>query len=198
MKFVKFIPILICILCTGIISCNEEDEVPSAIDNMLNLQTLEAETTHGTLQAEKAENSYIGSLGEGQAIGISYLNDITTGDHDAEQVAVFLYDGEELALLIGEVDSDGVGTIEAGDLSDFDASVELEIKDDTVSGTASFQEEEVPFTAQKASGNAALYWAHGTGEDADVSGYWVVLSEQRQWGCVCVPPFRSPCCTLHL
>ncbi len=197
MKLLKYISLLLLIITTGMVSCDEEDEVPSEVDNTLNLQTLEAETTHGTLQAEKAENSYIGSLGEGQAIGISYLNDITTGSQDAEQVAVFLYNGEELALLIGEVDSDGVGTLQTGDLSDFDASVELKIKDDTVSGTASFEEEEVPFTAQKASGNAGIYWAEGTGEDSDVRGYWVVLSDQRQWGCVCHPPFRNPCCTLH-
>jgi len=197
MKILKFIPILIFILCSGIISCNEDDEGPSAIDNTLDLQTLEAETTHGTLQAKRVESSYISSLGEGQAIGISYLNDITTQDLDAEQVAVFLYNGEELAVLIGEVDSDGVGTLESKDLSDFNATVDITIKDGMVSGTASFRGEETPFTAQNATGNAGIYWAHGTAGNPDVSGYWVVLSEQQQWGCACLPPYTSPCCSLQ-
>jgi len=196
MKYLKLISILIFILCTGIISCNEEDEGPSAIDNTLDLQTLEAETTHGTLQAKREENSYISSLGEGQAIGISYLNDITTGNHDAEQVAIHLYDGEKLAVLIGEVDSDGEGMLQAKEQSDFDATVELTIKDDTVTGTASFLGENTPFTAHKASGNSGIYWAEGTEENPEVSGYWVVLTDQRQWGCVCIPPHHLICCML--
>jgi hypothetical protein len=70
---------------------------------------------------------------------------------------------------------------------------------DTVSGTATFPgEEPTPFTADAATGIAGVHWARGTDEGPEVSGDWVVLSDGRQWGCVCHPPFNSPCCTLGL
>lgn len=174
------------------------DDEPSAVDATLNLQTLEAETELGTLQAERAETSYVRPLGEGRAIGIAYLDDVTADDRDPEQIAVFLYDDEDLAVLIGDIDSDGAGTLESGDRSDFDATVEVVIEDGAVSGTATFPgEQPIPYTADAATGVASVYWARGTDENPDVSGDWVVLSDRRQWGCVCVPPFTSPCCSLR-
>ena len=197
MKYLKFNYILLLIIFIVNVSCKEDDEGPSEVHSKLNLKTLKAETSFGTLLAERVENSYVGWLDVGQAIGISYINDVTTGANNAEQVAVHIYDDEDLAMLIGEVDSTGEGTIEAEDLSDFDATVEITIKEDTVSGKAYFLGEEISFTLQKATGNAGIYWAQGTEENPKISGYWVVLSDQRQWGCICFPPFTSPCCEME-
>jgi hypothetical protein len=196
MKYLKFNYIFLIILFIGFESCKDNDEEPSEMHAELNLQTLEAETAFGTLKAKRAEKSYVGLLEGDQAIGVSYTNDITSGGNNAAQVAVHLYDGDELAMLIGEVDSNGEGTFESEALSDFDASVKITIKEDAVSGKAFFPGETIPFTVQKATGNAGVYWAWGTGQEPDISGYWVVLSDKIQWGCVCHPPFTSPCCHL--
>lgn len=178
--------------------CESDDESPGTTTPTLNLQTLEAETEFGTLEAERADNSYVGQLGEGQAIGIVSLGDITTGNQGSEQIVVYLYHREDLAVLIGKVDSDGVGTLESGDLSDFEATVELEMDDEVVSGIATFLDEQTtPFTAEAASGISGVYWAEGTNENPDVTADWVVLSDESQWGCVCFPPFRGPCCQMR-
>lgn len=166
----------------------------------LNFDTLQADTPEGTLQAKRADNSYVGSIGDGRAIGIAFLDEVSAGenqDHHHE-IVVYLYDREDLAVLIGEVDSGGAATLQSGELSDFEATVELTMEGDVVSGTASFPgEEPTSFTANAATGIAGVYWAHGTEEEPDVSADWVVLSDGRQWGCVCFPPYTGPCCQMR-
>ena len=196
MKYLKFNYILLIIIFIGFASCKDNDEEPTEMHAKLNLQTLEAETAFGMLKAERVENSYVGMLEGDRAIGISFTNDITLGGNNTDQVAVHLYDGDELAMLIGDVDSNGESAIESEALSDFDASVEMTIKEDSVSGNVFLPEETIPFTVQKATGNAGVYWAWGTGQNPDISGYWVVLPDQRQWGCICFPPYTSPCCEM--
>lgn len=130
----------------------------------------------------------------------AFLDDVTAGEEQdhRQQIVVYLYEREDLAVLIGELDADGTATLESGDLSDFDATVELMMEDDAVSGTATFPgEQPAPFTADAATGIAGVYWADGTGEDPEVSGDWVVLYDGRQWGCICFPPFTSPCCDME-
>lgn len=179
--------------------CENNDAEPSEpMPPTLNLQTLEAETEFGTFEAKWVDSSYVGSMGEGRAIGIAFLDHVTTENRDPEQIVVYIYDRGDLAVLIGEVDSDGVGTLEHEDLSDFEATVELEMDDKAVSGTATFLEEQsTPFTADAASGISGVYWADGTDEDPDVRGDWMVLPDESQWGCVCFPPYRGPCCEMR-
>ncbi|MFC7156395.1 twin-arginine translocation signal domain-containing protein [Halomarina halobia] len=199
--------------CTGTdADAPEDDPTPASEDaptptsedapaSELDLDTLEADTEFGTLRAERAENSYVGLIDDGRAIGIAFLDDVGVGDdRDVDgEIVVHLYDREELAVLIGAVDAEGTATLESGDLSDFDATVELTVEDDAVSGTATFRgESSAPFTAAAATGIAGVYWAHGTDEESDVRGDWVVLPDGRQWGCACLPPFVSPCCMLGL
>lgn len=164
----------------------------------LDLDTLQAETEFGTAQAERAANSYVGSIGEGRAIGIALLDNDSGGDQDSKrQIVVYLYDGDDLAEMVGGVDASGTGTLESGDLSDFDAGVEVTVDGDTVSGTATFPgERPAPYTADAATGVAGVYWADGTDEDPEASCHWVILSDGRQWGCACIPPFTNPCCHL--
>lgn len=164
----------------------------------LNLETLEAETEHGTLEAERIDASYVASLDEGQAIGIALPGEDGDPDPNGEQdIVISLYERGDLAVLIGTVDAEGEATLESGDRSDFDATAELAVEGEAVTGTATFRSEESVFTAETASGVAGVYGAEGTDEDPDVSGSWVVLPDERQWGCVCHPPFRSPCCHLR-
>lgn len=163
----------------------------------LDLETLEAETEHGTLEAERIDDSYVTSLGEGQAIGIALPAEEGDPEPTSEQeITVSLYEGGELAPLLGTVDADGEATLESVERSDFDATVELMVEGEAVTGTATFGGEASSFTAEAASGVGGVYGAEGTDEDPEVSGSWVVLPDERQWGCVCIPPYRGPCCSL--
>lgn len=163
---------------------------------VLNLETLEAVTEYGTLHAEPVAQSYVSSLGDSRAIGIALLEDGNMNSKD--EIGVYLYDGDRLAVLISGDDPEGETTLKSSELSDFDATVELKIEDDLVSGTASFLDEQSKsFKANAATGGAGVYWANGTEEESRVSAAWVVLPESRQWGCVCVPPFGMACCTLQ-
>lgn len=197
---IKMNIVLNVILLSGflmIAGCNTTDTNENSEETIvLNLETLEAETEFGTLKAERAAQSYVSSLGESQAIGIAFLEDNNNDSED--KIGVYLYDGDRLAVLISEDDYEGETTLESNELSDFDATVELTIKDDVVSGTASFLDEESKsFTANAASGDAGVYWADGTEEEPKVSADWIVLPDNRQWGCACLPPFTSPCCSLQ-
>lgn len=175
---------------------------PEDADMILNLDTLEAETEFGSARAERAANSYVGSIGDGRAIGIALLGNAGTGGEQKHQqrIVAYLYDGDDLAQMVSGVDATGTGTLESGNLSDFDAGVEVTIDGDTASGTATFPgEQPTPYTADAATGVTGVYWAQGTGEDPEASCHWVILSAGRQWGCVCVPPtFNNPCCQLRL
>lgn len=173
-------------------ACGEDDRAAAELD----LATLEAETEFGTVEAQRVDDSYTARLGEHRAIGVAFLQDLGV-EASADQIAVQLYDGTDKVVMIGEVDPQGAATLMSGELSDFDASVELTIDDDAVTGTAAFPDESVAFTAEAATGDAGVYWAHGTDENPDVTADWVVLSDGSQWGCVCPPPFVSPCCMLR-
>lgn len=185
---------------SGLAGCIGTDATEDAPTSELDLETLEADTESGTLQAERAEHSYVGPIDDGQAIGIAFLDDLLAGDDQDldEEIVVHLYDGEDLAIVIGEVDAEGVATFESEEDSDFDATVELTMDDDVVSGTVTFDgDSSTPFTADAAAGVGGVYWASGTDEEPDVSADWVVLPDGRQWGCVCLPPYVGPCCRLR-
>ncbi len=91
--------------------------------------------------------------------------------------------------------------LESDEFSDFEATVELVLEDDVVTGSVAFPGEgAIPFTAEAATGDGvcSVYWAHGSDDDPDVSGDWVVLTDERQWGCICIPPpGGNPCCYLR-
>jgi hypothetical protein len=194
------IPALL-VLALVLAACtNAEAPAPDVGDMTLNLSTRTAETDLGTLQAERVEHSYVGPLNDGQAIGIAFLDDVGGGvRQDAGQsVVVYLYQRQNLAVLIGDLDADGTATLTSGDLSDFDATVDLRMEGDAVTGTATFLDEQaISFTAPAASGGAGVYWARGTDANPDVSADWVVLPDERQWGCICAPPGFSPCCQMQ-
>lgn len=162
----------------------------------LDLETLESDTEFGTLQAQRAENSYVGLIDDGRAIGIAFLDEVGAGEDD--EVVVHLYDGQSLAIMLGEVDAAGTATLESEELSDFEATADLVVEEYAATGTVTFADEEpTEFAADAATGVAGVYWAHGTDEEPDASGDWVVLADGRQWGCVCPPPFVNPCCHLR-
>jgi hypothetical protein len=190
--------VLVLVSACGQTSTSPKDEKPQAA---LNLETLEAETEFGTLRAQRAQNSFVGLFGEGRAIGIAFLEEVGARDTQELQreIVVYLYERQCLALMIGSVDAEGYARLESDEFSDFEATVELTMEDDAVSGTVTFPgEEPTPFTADAATGVAGVYWARGTDQDLEVSGDWVVLSDGRQWGCVCTPPaLNNPCCHLH-
>jgi hypothetical protein len=178
-------------------ACNNN----SADDEMeLDLDTMEAETPFGTLEADRVDASFVGPLDEGQAIGIACLEDVGVRDVDRRQqeIVVYVYERESLALMIGRLDATGAATLESLPLSDFDATVDLMMNDDVVSGDVSLNGgPAVPFVADRANGVGGVYWAQGTDQEPQVSADWVVLPDERQWGCVCIPPsFASPCCRM--
>jgi hypothetical protein len=185
-------------------ACGAESTPPDEEEAgaMLDLETLTAETEAGTMQAQRADNSYAGQIEEGRVIGVAFLDEVGAGEGQDIQdgIVVHLYDGQELAIMTGELDADGTATLASAELSDFDARVDLVLAEDAVSGTATFGgEQPLPFTAEAASADSVcgVYWAHGGVEDPDASADWVVLPDGRQWGCVCAPPFISPCCMMR-
>lgn len=192
--------IFVLVAVSAVLLACDTNEAASENDDAveLDLETLEAETEHGTLEARRVDDSYVTAMGEGQAIGIALLGDEGDPEQNSqEDVVVSLYEGGELAPLLGTVDSTGEATLETDDRSDFAATVELSVEDEAITGTVTSSDgEATSFTAEAASGVAGVYWADGTDEDPDVSGSWVVLPDERQWGCACLPPFTNPCCRL--
>lgn len=164
----------------------------------LNLDTLEAETEFGTLRAQRAETSFVAPLGEGQAIGITFL-DGSSSDAEPQEIFVRLYHRELAGAILGELDAEGRAslTVTSGDLSEFDAAVELAITGNVASGTVTLMGESNSFTTVAATGVAGVYEAWGADENADARCQWVVLPDGRQWGCICLPPFISLCCRYH-
>ncbi len=87
---------------------------------------------------------------------------------------VSLYEGGELTSLLGTVDSTGEATLASGDQSEFDATVELSVEGEAITGTVTFSDEDpTSCTAETATGLAGVYWADGTDEDPDAGGSWV-------------------------
>lgn len=177
----------------------------------LDLDTLEADTEYGVLQATRVEDSFVGLVGDGRVIGLASGEAVGAGDVPDESTQVtddaivgYLYDRGAFALVVGEVEDAGSATLESVAHSDFDATIELVMEADVVTGSVRFEgEDDTPFTAYGARGVGGVYWAAGIDGADDppaVSADWVVLPDGRQWGCVCVmPPMmpESPCCMLR-
>jgi hypothetical protein len=183
---------LVLAACGG--AADGDDEV------ILDLESLSAETEFGQVQAERAGVSFVAELGEGRAIGITWQDQFGAAGGAGDDLVVYVYDREQLALFTGPVAADGSASLASVAGSDFEAAVAVTVGDDTASGTVVFGEEEpVPFTAAVATGQAGVYWAHSAADDPDVSCHWVVLADGRQWGCICVPPgVNNPCCQMFL
>lgn len=176
------------------VGCGGED---STAMPELDLAAMRADTDFGIIEAHRAPTSYTARLGEGRAIGIAFLEELGIDDRDG-QLAVQLYDGDLEAVLLGEIDGDGAARLVSGELSDFEASIELDLDDAGVSGTVTFADEQPQrFTVPTASGTAGVYWARGNDDHPDVTCDWVVLADGSQWGCICFPPFTSPCCEMQ-
>ena len=162
----------------------EEVEVPE-----LDLETLEAETVDGTLQAQRAENSFVGEIADGRVIGVAFTSEVEMADdpYDQDEIVVRLYDRQESAVLVGKLDDDGAAAFQSDEAGHFAAAADLVMEDDVVTGTVTFGDEEpTSFTADAATGVAGLYWALGD-EDWDLKSVdWVVLDDGRQWGVICV------------
>lgn len=171
---------------------------PDGADPVLDPASGHAETEFGTVEAQRADHSYVGALGDGGAIGIVPLAGIGVEPDDDEQLAVYVYAGDELAVMTGALDDDGLGSFTSGEQADFDALVELTMSEFAMSGTVTFPDAQpVEFTAELADGDAGVYWAEGAADEPDLRCDWVVLPDGSQWGCVCIPPFNGPCCHLH-
>jgi hypothetical protein len=167
MRYEKRILVYTFILLTMIVAaCGAETTSPDEDEAgaMLDLETLTAETEAGTLQAQRSDNSYAGQIEEGRVIGVAFLDEIGAGEGQElqDEIVVHLYESQELAIMTGELDADGTATLASEALSDFDASVELVMAEDAVSGTATFPgEQPIAFTAEAATtdGLCGVYWA---------------------------------------
>ncbi len=182
----------------ALVACGDSTTGDEAV---LDLDTLEAESDFGTFEAERAQDSFVGPIGDGQAIGITSLEEAQGGQwqdlEPGDDVAVYLYERQQIALMMGALDEDGTATLESEELSDFDSTADIELEDDVVTGTVTFRDEPpAQFTAEEATGVGGVYWATGTDLDPMVSADWVVLPDERQWGCVCSPPGTAACCHL--
>lgn len=154
----------------------------------LDLETLEAETPYGTLQAQLAETPLVAEIGDGRAIGIAFASDVDMpGDQD--EVVVRLYDRQQAAVFVGPIDDHGHASLHSVEGSDFEATVEQTMHDDAVIGTVVFGgETPIPFTADPASGVAGAYWVFGDEDSEILAVDWIVLPDGHQWGIVCLPP----------
>lgn len=161
----------------------------------LDLDTFEAETEVGTLRAERVDISYVAPLGDGQAIGITFVDGVGS-DAGSREVFVRLYHRELSGAVHGELDAEGRAslTVTRGDLSELEATVELAMTDEGASGTVTLMGTSSTFATTAATGVAGVYEAWGTDDSADTRCQWVVLPDERQWGCVCAPPWSSICC----
>jgi hypothetical protein len=157
-------------------AASQERDTQEASAPKLDLDTLRADTPAGTIQAEAWENTYVGAVDEDLFIGVSLSKGINAGK--PQDVTVYLCDREEIGgSLTGEV-----GT-ETTALEVEDASVELSLADDAVSGAVTVGDgQPQPFTADEASGDAGLYMAEATFDDTDYWAGWVVLPDGSQRG----------------
>jgi hypothetical protein len=183
------------VLSVGALAACGSDEEAVVLD----LETLQAQTQAGEVRAQRAEVSFVGSFGEGQAIGVAFSRDLgVVGASPADEIVVYLYDRQELAMMRGQLGAEGAAVLSSHETSDFDATVELTVDSEAASGTLTFDgQDAVSFTAEVATGVAGVYWAQGAADDPDVRCDWLVLGDGRQWGCVCVPPVTGPCCPLR-
>lgn len=200
MKINSLLTIILAAAFLALTACSTVDPVTSESDMRLDLETLTAETELGTLHAQRADNSYVGLIEEGRAIGIAFLDEVTAANGHAlqDEIVIYLYDRQDLAIMIGATDAEGAATLVSVELSDFEAVVELIMEEDIVSGTVTFPgEQPTSFTANAASGASGVFWAQGNAENPKGRCDWIVLPDGRQWGCICYPPIESnPCCLI--
>jgi hypothetical protein len=80
---------------------SQKPDARMASATKLDLDTLQSDTPEGSLPAERADNSYVGSICDGRAIGVTFLDDVTAGEEQSHrhQIVVYLYDREDLAAL---------------------------------------------------------------------------------------------------
>ena len=173
----------------------QEEEAQTAFEE-LDLHTMTASTEFGTLEAERVDNSFVGTTDDGQILGIASLDDVTDAA-GTEGMVAHLYGSPNYSLLIGETDAEGVVRLESVDGSHHDATLEFVIENGEAIGTLTIAgTQPIEFTLSSASGDAGVYWAGGTEEAPETRGDWVVFDDGRQWGCVCGPPATNPCCQL--
>jgi hypothetical protein len=201
MKTNSLLTIILAAALLALAACSTTAPEPSESDMSLDLETLTAETELGTLQAQRADNSYVGLIEEGRAIGIAFLAEVTAADGPAleDEIVIYLYDRQELAMMMGDIDAEGAATLASEEVSDFEAIVELTVEGDIVSGTVTFPgEQPTSFTANAAaSAGGGVFWAEGNADNTDGRCDWIVLPDGRQWGCICFPPtYNNPCCLI--
>ncbi|TVR75281.1 MAG: hypothetical protein EA415_04255 [Sphaerobacteraceae bacterium] len=168
----------------------EAEHDPVAMAPELDLETLEAETPDGTLTAQRAENSYVGEIADGRVIGIAFRSEVGAAEdpYNEDEIVVHLYDRQEAALFLGELDDQRAASLQSLEGGYFEATVDLVMEDDVVTGTVTFRDEDsMSFRADAANGAGGVYWAMGDEDWEFRSADWVVLPDGRQWGAVCLP-----------
>lgn len=134
--------------------------------------------------AERSEGSFVGWIDEGKAIGVAPVVELVYPEapDDPDVFLVQVYDRDRTAIAVSELEAGSSTTLET-EVGDFDATVELELGGDVVSGTVRFPgEAATTFDAQAATGVGGVYSAFGAEDDPDVGANWVVLPDGRQWG----------------
>lgn len=164
----------------------------------IDLETREAETPDGTLQARRAQNAFVGEIADGRAIGIAFAADVDI-PADENEIIVRLYDRQQATVMVGTIDDRGNALLRSTDGTDFEATVALTMHDDVVNGTVAYGGESPRFfTADAASGDAGVYWALGDEDDEILAADWIVLPGGRQWGVICIPPVTdNPWCLVR-
>jgi hypothetical protein len=163
---------------------SQEPDAREAPAPELDLETLQAQTSQGTIQAEPYpwENTYVGAVNDDLYIAVSLSEGADT--EQPQEAIVYLCDGEEMGERVtGEVGA-GTKTLEGEEVR-----VELSLADDAVRGTVTLDgEEPQPFAANEASGDADLYVAEPTFDDTDYWAGWVVLPDGSQRGIIFICP----------
>jgi hypothetical protein len=179
------------LIATGLLfGCAQQPEPVGFETPDLDLATLRAETPEGTLHAERADNSFVGEIAESRVIGIAFRSEVGgPPDVDGRRgIVVHLYDGQDPALLLGELDEQGAASLQTTETAYFDASVDLVLEGDVVTGTATYSDEDpIEFVAPAATGIGGVYWAVGDEHWEHRAADWVVLPDGRQWGALCAP-----------
>jgi hypothetical protein len=162
-------------------ACGEDEEGDQG-GGELDLETLQAETEHGTMQAEALPNVFEGEVDDDLFVGISMQEPDEDG---AQTLTAYLCDGDEVSVwLQGEMAEDDLtrlGGFEDGAHLEFghDPDRDIALGRVVVVGHGSGGFEAIP-----ASGDAGLYRAEEETEEGDVIGGWVVLADNRQRGAV--------------
>jgi hypothetical protein len=146
----------------------------------LDLETRQASFAAGDLTAERWNDTYVGRVTDDLFIGVRAAP-------DGDEVTVYLCD-DDLSILLEGALEDGSGSLSVGG-----AQVELEVADDTVTGTVALDgQDEVSFTASAAADEAGVYVAEGEVGGFEAVARWIVLEDGEQRGSGTVRCFRNP------